>query len=97
MKLLLKKDFVDYTEYVNKDRNNIEINSIQYIENYTIFCNTVVKYSDNKKKIILTSLIKINTFPELLEPMLKSYTEDLFNKQRHEEEILLMNNSSIEG
>lgn len=88
--LLLTQRSVEYTENIIIDKDNIEINSIQSIGNYTIYCNTIVK-CNNTDDIILTSLIKINKFPKLIEPMLKSYSESIFRKQRNLEESLMKN------
>lgn len=89
LKTLSNTKDVEYSENVYIKENYVEISCIQTICGYKFNCLTIVKYKE-EGQLSLTSLIKIDSFPSILEPLLKSYIKKNFDSQRCKEEELFI-------
>ena len=89
LKPLSNTENIKYSEKLYLKDNYIEISCLQTICGYTFNCNTTVKYNKEGQKLSLTTLIKIDSFPYILEPVLKSYIKKNFDSQRCKEEKII--------
>ena len=91
LKPLSNTENIKYSENLYLKDNYIEISCIQTICGYTFNCNTTVKYNKKKEKLSLTTFIEIDSFPSILESVLKSYIKKNFDSQREKEETIINN------
>ena len=89
LKPLSNTEYIKYSENLYLKDNYIEISCLQTICGCIFNCNTVVNYNKDEKKISLNSLIKINYFPSILVPLMKSYIKKNFDSQRCTEEKII--------
>ncbi len=91
LKKLSNTEDIKYSENLYLKDNYIEISCLQTICGYIFNCNTTVKYNKEKQRLSLTTLIKIDSFPYILEPVLKSYIKKNFDSQREKEQKIINN------